>query len=685
MVLGWRRAFCTSISKDQNQDSAIIKEETSEPDPSPRIRSRFGGFFSNPSTPRLETKPDSGPGLRCRTTVMPPEVSSAVAVSNNPSAPQCVKLHCKTGNSPRFFNRSTPSSPRSPSTFSLLKSSLRLTKSTCGICLQGLKTGRGTAIFTAECGHSFHFLCVSSCVKKQGSLACPVCSSASKEMHLLNSDSFQKFYKDDLKRRESDAKEFRNPKNSERRCTLKVYNDDEPLTSRTSCARFNPIPESDETEEENDEFPGFYRSNNVKVCNEMGRSLEIAFSPDVALVSVGKTSETYAVSLKIKAPAATVRSAPVDLVTVLNVSRGVTGEKLRLMKRAMRLVVSSLSAADRLSIVAFSTTSKRLLPLRRMTSAGKKSVRMIIDAVGALDCAGSSPTDSLKKAAKVIEDRREKNLSVSILLFTDGHRNDPVATSSSLSHMKIPIHSFNLSACVQAPPESFAKRIHCILSTSIQDLEIQLVPATSSPPYDIPAVYSYTGRPAFIGSGSGCFGVGDFHSEEEKDLLAELKVPSSAPRTHRFLSVRCSYKDPSTLQRIHDKERFLPLPRPRASGSSTNEIKQFKCLFITTRAVAESRRLVETNNIRGAQHMLASTRALVAHSGNEFVRLLESELSELNQTQQRRKNIHEREAGVEPITPTSAWRTAERLAKVAIMKKSLNRVSDLHGFEDARF
>jgi hypothetical protein len=39
----------------------------------------------------------------------------------------------------------------------------------------------------------------------------------------------------------------------------------------------------------------------------------------------------------------------------------------------------------------------------------------------------------------------------------------------------------------------------------------------------------------------------------------------------------------------------------------------------------------------------------------------------------------------EPLTPTSAWRAAERLAKVAIMRKSMNRVSDLHGFENARF
>ena len=39
----------------------------------------------------------------------------------------------------------------------------------------------------------------------------------------------------------------------------------------------------------------------------------------------------------------------------------------------------------------------------------------------------------------------------------------------------------------------------------------------------------------------------------------------------------------------------------------------------------------------------------------------------------------------EVLTPTSAWRAAEKLAKMARMKKSLNKVSDLHGFENARF
>lgn len=108
--------------------------------------------------------------------------------------------------------------------------------------------------------------------------------------------------------------------------------------------------------------------------------------------------------------------------------------------------------------------------------------------------------------------------------------------------------------------------------------------------------------------------------------------------------------------------------------------------------------------------MLTSARALLVQSrsasADEFIRGLDVELTELQwrrqklttqtqtqteEVQRRRANVTEREAAVffdekgEPLTPTSAWRAAERLAKVAIMRKSVNRVSDLHGFENARF
>ncbi|XP_059293442.1 E3 ubiquitin-protein ligase WAV3-like isoform X2 [Lycium ferocissimum] len=692
MVLGWRRAFCTSIPRDQKkQDNTNTNPST----PSPRLSSKFG-FFSNPSTPRLQSPPVSSSLLRCRTTTAPPSTATVTAAS----APGSPKLQCKiTKNSPRFFNRSTPSSPRSPSTFSLIKSSFRFPKTKCGVCLQTVRTGQGTAIFTAECSHSFHFPCIAALLRKQTALVCPVCNSEWKELPLLSiHDNTQKPLKVEEKTiREvsisPSPKAKRDIKFTNERPILKVYNDDEPLMSPTSGARFNPIPESDEYDEDNvvEEFQGFFVDAKVKGSSVNLTNFEARLLPEAAVVSVGRSYETYVIILKLKSPPAlttTARRAPIDLVMVLDVSGKMKPQNIQMMKRAMRLLTSSLSSSDRLSIVAFSTTSKRLLPLRRMTSNGKRSARRIVDAIVPLDGTGTSASDALKKAAKVLEDRRERNPVASIMLLSDTPSERSTTTISTY-----PVHSIGVN---QSNDEVFTKFINVV----VRDVRVQLGFVSGSAPAEVAAVYSYTNRPSALGSGS--VRLGDFYAEEERKLLVELKVPTSAIGTHHVLSVKCSYKDPSTQELINCKEQALLVPRPHAVRSSTPNIQRLRDLFISTRAVAESRRMIERNDLTGAHHMLSSARALLVQSNSssagEFVHGLETELSELHhkrqtqaqtQSQQphrRRINVQQREDDkAEPLTPTSAWRAAERLAKVAIMRKSLNRVSDLHGFEDARF
>lgn len=522
---------------------------------------------------------------------------------------------------------------------------------------------------------------------------------------------------------------FTNESSFQGRPILKVYNDDEPLMSPTSGARFNPIPESDEYDEEEDnvveEFQGFFVDANVKPVKESlvnFTNFELRLLPEAAVVSVGRSHETYVIILKLKAPPAlarTARRAPIDLVMVLDVSAKMKPQNIQMMKRAMRLVISSLSSSDRLSIVAFSTTSKRLLPLRRMTSSGKRSARRIVDAIVALDGTGTSASDALKKAAKVLEDRRERNPVASIMLLSDNpnqrstatttistnqrYQSSIVSTCTRFNNLEIPVHSIGLN---QSNEETFTKFIGRKLNFVVQDLKVQLGFVSGSAPAEVAAVYSYTNRPASLGSGS--LRLGDFYAEEERELLVELKVPTSVIGAHHVLSVRCSYKDPSTEELVYCKEQALLVPRPHAVRSSTPNIQRLRDLFISTRAVAESRRMIERNDLTGAHHLLSSARALLIQSNSsstrEFLPGLETELSELhykrhNQAQfqsqfqsqpqrphRRRIDVQQREDDkAEPLTPTSAWRAAERLAKVAIMRKSLNRVSDLHGFEDARF
>jgi hypothetical protein len=394
-----------------------------------------------------------------------------------------------------------------------------------------------------------------------------------------------------------------------------------------------------------------------------------------------------------------------------------TGAKLQMLKRAMRLVISSLGSADRLSIVAFSSSPKRLLPLKRMTPNGQRSARRIIDR---LVCGqGSSVGEALRKATKVLEDRRERNPVASIMLLSDGqdervsdnnsnHRHTSIHKSSTrFAHIEIPVHSFGFGQSggnSQEPAEdAFAKCVGGLLSVVVQDLRIQLGFASSSAPAEIVAVYPCNSRPNVLGSGS--VRLGDLYAEEERELLVELRVPQSAVGSHHVMSARCLYKDPATQEVVYDRDQSLLVPRPHALPSTGPKIQHLSNLFITTRALAEARRLVEHNEFTSAHHLLVSSRALILQSSlisaDEYVRRLEAELAEvqwrkqhhqLQQQQQqqqmmmqRRREMVTMDENGEPLTPTSAWRAAEKLAKVATMKKSLNRVSDLHGFENARF
>ncbi|GMJ03871.1 embryo sac development arrest 40 [Hibiscus trionum] len=664
MVSGWRRAFCTSITK--KQDSPVLPEaqQQSNETKTPRFSSKFG-FFSNPSTPNL----------RCRTT---PNTAS--------SLPNSPKLHCKTSH---FSN---PPSPQSPSTFSLLKTTLNLSKGgRCRICSQSVKTGQGTAIFTAECSHSFHFPCIAARIKKQQLLNCPVCSTAWKELPLLSIEEKQPG-KTSLKNIHTNTKSFR------------VYNDDEPLASPVSLSQFNPIPESEETENDDveEEFRGF--SATPRIGKEIGfhpGNVEVRLLQEAATVAVGRSYESYVVAMKVHAPTATrrVKRAPIDLVTVLDISG--SGVRLQIVKRAMRLLFSLLNETDRLSIVVYSSGSKRLLPLKRMGSDGRRFARRIVDAL-ASNGQGTTVNDALKKAAKVLEDRREKRRG-SILIFSDGqdkpsqrnsttNHNFPVVSTTRLQQSDIHVHSIGFGACSQAPnDDAFCKIFNGLLGAVVQDVRLQLGFVSGSAPADISSVYSLTTRPAFVGSYS--VRVGDLHSGEERELLVELKVPVSSSGSHRVMSVRSSHRDPFTQEVVHSRDQRLLIPRPPQSvRSSCHAIERLRNLHISTRAVAESRRLTERNHLSGAHHLLTSARALLMQSGSgsaeEFIRRLETELGELN-GRRRRERVNnsnsEVEDKAEPLTPTSAWRAAERLAKVAIMRKHMNRVSDLHGFENARF
>ncbi|EOA12985.1 hypothetical protein CARUB_v10025970mg [Capsella rubella] len=720
MVFGWRRAFCTSVPSNQDkpkqQPSSSL--HTDPPIPTPRFRSKFG-FLSNPSTPRLRSR---GAGTGCRSSA-----STAVTIPSLPTSP---RLHCRTtsnatprtsnSSSPKFF--SNPSSPKSSSSsssshggVSLLRATLLLNKSNssrCGICLQRVnsnQTNSTAAIFTAECSHSFHL----SCAVRLEDKRCPFCSAAWNHTPKSNSTTAltNNFGSDPNRRPE--IREIKTGK------SLRVYNDDEPLAySPVSLAQINTIHESDENDDvdDDDEFPGFFADSSVAPSltdptPSISGNLEVRLQPESAVVETEKRKETHVVVMKLKAStspssitdAMKARRPSIDLVTVLDLSNN--GANLQTVKHAMRSVISLLREMDRLSIVVFSTGSKRLMPLRRMTAKGRRSARRMVDALVGIESTGGvgmSVNDALKKAVKVVEDRREKNPSASIFVLSDGQdqpeavlkaklnstRVPFVVSTTRFSRPEIPVHSVYIAspgALHHAPlRDAFTERIASLLNVALHDVKLNLGLVNGSPLTEISSVYSTTGRPESFGSGSVVV-VGDMFAEEEREFLVELKVPTSSSGSHHVMSVQSTIVDPMTHQPMTcPKEKRFLIPRPESVRFVSSSIERLRNIHSVCRAVADSRRLIEREDLAGAYQVLTTARSNVTHT-DDCLRSLEAELGELSRIKPRNGIVNRAEEKPEQLTPTSAWRAAEKLAKVAIMRKHLNRVSDMHGLENARF
>ncbi|KAL2533378.1 Zinc finger (C3HC4-type RING finger) family protein [Abeliophyllum distichum] len=109
-----------------------------------------------------------------------------------------------------------------------------------------------------------------------------------------------------------------------------------------------------------------------------------------------------------------VERAPIDHVTVLDVSGSMSGSKLVLLKRALCFVIENLGPSDQLSVVSFSASSHRIFPLRKMTDRGL--------AVNSLSANGGTNIveRNKKRGTQVLEEKRERNPEASIILLSDG-------------------------------------------------------------------------------------------------------------------------------------------------------------------------------------------------------------------------------------------------------------------------
>jgi len=635
-----------------------------------------------------------------------------------------------------------PSSPR----LNLSGNEIRTLKGCCAICLEAMKPGYGYAIFTAECSHSFHFPCIVSNVR-HGNLICPVCRAKWKEVpwqvpvkeaennHIGTGATTPIVINANLQNRRrhniarDDEAALRTAEEEQRRldpvlrriddsiASLRVcrqsltqepavYNDDEPLDSISNFQQNEGQTSLQPDDDQEFEFKGSV-VDPEEISDQAAknvRKMRIALHPEVEAIAATEASENFTVLVHVQAPSASEASkkqnyeicernmvidpgcrAPIDLVTVLDISGSMSGMKLALVKRAMAFVISNLSPADRLSVVVFSSTAKRVFPLKRMAPDGQLEANLVVEQL--LCAGGTNIAEGLRKGAKVLEDRRQRNPVSSIMLLSDGHDTYSLSSrglvlftsheqrrssihSMRHGHLQIPVHAFSFGIDHDAATmhkisedsggtfsfiqtedlvqDAFAQCIGGLLSVVVQDV---IITVSSCAGTKLKSFHAGSYETCVAEDGSqGTVNLGDLYAEEERDILIELKLPAvnCASNPMNLISVRCCYQDPVSQRNFNSREHSLSILRPESRDGApvvlNLEVVKQRTRLRTAQAIAEAKTLADQGEMSGAQRVLQKAKIelqLTRTGDHSFSLALEAEITEI-QARMTSKQTYER-------------------------------------------
>ncbi|XP_022970296.1 uncharacterized protein LOC111469304 [Cucurbita maxima] len=623
--------------------------------------------------------PDSLPSMPS----MPSRFSDAAAPSN---------LLSQASFSSDCHPPTTPTS--SSSGLRLSKSSTRSSKSTCAICLTAMKPGKGHAIFTAECSHSFHFHCITSNVK-HGNQICPVCRAKWKEIPLQSPASdlpngMMRINQIDWSRDDSWMTVLRRVRPA-------------PIDAPRLIASQSHGPEPDlfDDDEVLDHQPVIPDEGTpfVDAVDSSIGIIEVKTYPEVSAVARSAVHDNFTVLVHIKAsltsqsqccretqipfPLSRSSRAPVDLVTVLDISGSMAGTKLALLKRAMGFVIQNLGPSDRLSVISFSSTARRVFSLRRMTESGQQQALQAINSL--VSNGGTNIVDGLKKGTKVLLDRKWKNPVCSIMLLSDGQDTYTFGMGSSRSEtdylsllpvairrnnntaLQIPVHSFGFGtdhdatamhaiseisggtfSFVEAEAtiqDAFAQCIGGLLSVVVQELQVRI--ECVHPSLQLGSLKAGNYQPNIdADSRIGTINVGDLYAEEERDFLVTINVPyGDSIDEMSLLKVKCAYRKPIANETVtlEDIEE-VKIKRPNAIGeqSVSIEVDRQRNRVHALESMARARVVAERGDLASAVSILEScyravSETISGQAGDHLCTALCAELKEMKERMENRR------------------------------------------------
>ncbi|KAK1613722.1 hypothetical protein QYE76_019239 [Lolium multiflorum] len=283
----------------------------------------------------------------------------------------------------------------------------------------------------------------------------------------------------------------------------------------------------------------------------------VAYSNKKAPLKVNRQQ----VMLELTDASSTGYRSGLDLVAVLDVSGSMAGKKLHDTKVAMQFIIKKLSPIDRLSIVSFSTTAKRVCRLHFMTEDRQVELERLVNELE--DDSLTNISDGLLTGRQVLDGRRLSGGRVaSIILMSDGEHNVGSVLPENVDVGNVAVYTFGFGddhkprvldmvaknsrggtynyvkdgVALSGP---FSQILGGLLSVVVRDLKLTVWPDDSKIEKVDPGSYPQTQDAA---AGSVTVSFGDLYSREVRKVMVDLLLPAvEREYVATVIIAQCSY------------------------------------------------------------------------------------------------------------------------------------------------
>uniref|UniRef100_A0ACD5V3R9 Uncharacterized protein n=1 Tax=Avena sativa TaxID=4498 RepID=A0ACD5V3R9_AVESA len=408
---------------------------------------------------------------------------------------------------------------------------------------------------------------------------------------------------------------------------------------------------------------------------------------DYSAIARDSSHDNFTVLVHLKAPGRTEAEgdapaprAPLDLVTVLDVSSSMRGSKLALLKQAMLFVIGILGPDDRLCIISFSSRARRVTRLVRMSDAGKALCARALETLVARN-GGTNIAEGLRTAAKALDERRYTNGGVSsVVLLSDGQDNYtsirqafgrlspnyaalvPPYFARTSGDRTAPIHTFGFGSDHDAAAmhvvaeatggtfsfieneavvqDAFAQCVGGLLSVVVQKASVEV--ACVHPGVRVVMVKAglYDSRVDEDGRAASIV-AGELYAGEERRFLLFLVVPRTEETNGdgdatTLLKVTCVYRDASAGVDVNATAEHTVVRRPEQAGDVARslEVERELVRVEATEDIAAAKAAAERGSHQEAVEILENRRRAVAQlkaarGGDAMIAALEMELQDM--------------------------------------------------------